>query len=80
MTMPASRAHRRARPKHGSRQSVEAVLAASQVRIVSLALPLLAPARVAAAATFAVDDQLAGPLDAHHLAVSTQQPADACGW
>ena len=52
---------------------VEAVLAASQVRIASIALPPLAPARVAAAAAFAVDDQLAGPPEAHHLAVSTQQ-------
>jgi len=53
---------------------VEAVLAASQVRIASVALPPLPPARVAAAAAFAVDDQLAGPQDAQHLASSTQQP------
>ena len=53
---------------------VEAVLAASQVRIASLAFPPLAPARVAAAAAFALDDQLAGPQDAQHLAVSTQAP------
>jgi type II secretion system protein L len=53
---------------------VEAVLAASLVRIASVALPPLAPARVAAAAAFAVDDQLAGPQEAQHLAVSTQQP------
>ena len=53
---------------------IEAVLAASQVRIASVALPPLAPARVAAAAAFAVDDQLAGPQEAHHLAASPQQP------
>ena len=53
---------------------VEAVLAASQVRIASLTLPPLAPARVAPAAAFALDDQLAGPQDAQHLAVSTQAP------
>src|SRR4030095_4164593 len=53
---------------------VEAVLAASQVRIASVALPPLPPARVAAAAAFAVDDQLAGPQDAQHLAASAQQP------
>ena len=53
---------------------VEAVLAASQVRIASVALPPLAPARVAAAAAFAIDDQLAGPQDAQHLAASAQQP------
>lgn len=51
---------------------VEAVLAASQVRIASVTLPPLAPARVAAAAAFAVDDQLAGPQDAPHLAMSAQ--------
>lgn len=54
-------------------ERVEAVLAASQVRIASVVLPPLAPARVAAAAAFAVDDQLAGPPEAHHLAVSAQQ-------
>ena len=53
---------------------VEAVLAASQVRIAIVALPPLAPARVAAAARFAVEDQLAGPVDTQHLAVSRQQP------
>lgn len=53
---------------------VEAVLAASQVRIASIVLPPLAPARVAAAAGFAVDDQLAGPKEAQHLAVSRQAP------
>jgi len=53
---------------------IEAVVAASQVRIASVALPPLAPARVAAAAAFAVDDQLAGPYDAQHLAASAQQP------
>ncbi len=52
----------------------EAVLAASAVRIASITLPPLAPARVAAAAAFALDDQLAGPADAHHLAVSKQAP------
>lgn len=57
-----------------SADQIEAVLAASQVRIASVALPPLAPARVAAAAAFAVDDQLAGPQEAQHLAVSTQQP------
>ena len=53
---------------------VEAVLAASQARIASVALPPLAPNRVAAAAAFAVDDQLAGPQEAQHLAASPQQP------
>ena len=55
-------------------ERVEAVVEASQVRIASVALPPLAAARVASAATFAVDDQLAGPADAHHLAVSRQHP------
>ena len=53
---------------------VEAVLAASQVRIASIGLPPLAPARIAAAARFAVEDQLAGPVGAQHLAVSRQGP------
>jgi general secretion pathway protein L len=53
---------------------VEAVLAASQVRIASVALPPLPPARVAAAARFAVEDQLAGPAEAQHLATSRQRP------
>jgi type II secretion system protein L len=52
----------------------EAVLAASQVRIASVVLPPIAPSRVASAAGFAIDDQLAGPQDAQHLAVSPQQP------
>jgi len=51
---------------------VEAVLAAAHVRIATVMLPPLAPARVAAAAGFAVDDQLAGPKEAQHLAVSRQ--------
>ena len=51
---------------------IEAVLAASHVRIATVALPPLAPPRVAAAAGFAVDDQLAGPKEAQHLAVSRQ--------
>ncbi len=52
---------------------VEAVLAASQVRIAIVVLPPLAPGRVAAAARFAVEDQLAGPVDTQHLAVSRQR-------
>ncbi|HYR00142.1 MAG TPA: type II secretion system protein GspL [Casimicrobiaceae bacterium] len=51
-------------------ERVEAVVAASQVRIASVALPPLPPGRVAAAARFAVEDQLAGPSDTQHLAVS----------
>ena len=51
---------------------VEVVLAASQLRIASVALPPMPASRVAGAAGFAVEDQLAGPSDAHHIAVSTQ--------
>jgi hypothetical protein len=43
------------------------------VRIAALALPPLPPERVAAAAGFALEDQLAGPRAAQHLAVSAQQ-------
>ena len=54
-------------------QRKEAVLAASCVRIVGLHLPPLSPDRVAAAATFALEDQLAGPADEQHIAVSLQR-------
>ena len=53
---------------------VEVVLAASQLRIASVKLPPLPPSRVAGAAKFALEDQLAGSPDAHHHAVSVQAP------
>lgn len=49
---------------------VEAVVAASQVRIATVALPPMPQSRVAGAAAFALEDQLAGPHAAHHVAVS----------
>jgi len=52
----------------------EVVLAASQVRIATIALPAMPPSRVAGAAGFALEDQLAGPVAAHHVAVSAQAP------
>jgi general secretion pathway protein L len=52
----------------------EAVLAASCVRIVELQLPPLSADRVSAAVTFALEDQLAGPADEQHIAVSLQRP------
>ncbi len=52
---------------------IEAVVAASQVRIASVALPPVPANSVAAAAGFALEDQLAGPPAAQHLAVSAQQ-------
>ena len=51
----------------------EAVLAAARVRIVALQLPPLPPDRVRAAASFALEDQLAGPADEQHIAVSPQR-------
>ncbi len=57
-----------------SARQLEAVVAASRVRIASIALPPLPPARVSSAVGFAVEDQLAGPQDAQHLAVSVQHP------
>jgi general secretion pathway protein L len=51
---------------------VEVVLAASQLRIATITLPPIPPARVAGAAGFALEDQLAGPAAAHHLTVSAQ--------
>jgi len=54
-------------------QRREAVLAAACVRIVGLHLPPLTPDRVSAAAAFALEDQLAGPADEQHIAVSSQR-------
>ena len=51
----------------------EAVLAAARVRIVALRLPPLSADRVAAAASFALEDQLAGPAAEQHIAVSLQR-------
>jgi general secretion pathway protein L len=53
---------------------IEVVLAASQVRIATIALPPMPASRVAGAAGFALEDQLAGPIAAHHVAVSAQAP------
>ncbi len=55
-------------------QRQEIVVAASQVRLAVVTLPPVPPARLAAAAGFALEDQLAGPQDAQHLAVSAQSP------
>ena len=54
--------------------TLEVVLAASQVRLASVQLPPVPPARVAAAAAFALEDQLAGPADEQWLAAGAQQP------
>ncbi len=51
----------------------EAVLAAACVRVVGLRLPPLSANRVAAAAAFALEDQLAGPADEQHIAASAQR-------
>ena len=51
---------------------LEIVLAASQARIAVLALPPMPASRVAGAAGFALEDQLAGPDADHHTAVSAQ--------
>ena len=53
----------------------EAVLAASAVRLLNLALPPMPADRVAAAATFALEDQFAAPADQQHLVPGTQQRA-----
>ncbi len=50
----------------------EVVLAASAVRLAGIALPPMPEDRVAAAAAFALEDQLAGPAQEQHLAVSTR--------
>ena len=48
----------------------EAVLAASAVRLARVTLPPMPADRVAAAAAFALEDQLAGPAQAQHLVAS----------
>lgn len=53
---------------------LEAVVAASQVRITTVVLPPMAASRLANAAKFALEDQIAGPPEAQQFAVSTRQP------
>lgn len=53
--------------------TTEAVVAATQVRVATLLLPPVAPAQLASAAAFALEDQLAGPVEGQHLAASRQQ-------
>jgi hypothetical protein len=53
---------------------IEAVIAASQVRIAALKLPPMPPSRVAGAAGFAIEDQLAGAAADQQLGVSAQAP------
>lgn len=55
-------------------ERLEVVLAASLARVAIVALPPMPASRVAGAAGFALEDQLAGPGDAHHIAVSAQAP------
>lgn len=51
----------------------EAVLAAAAVRLVGVAMPPMPADRVAAAAAFALEDQLAGPASAQHLVASPRR-------
>jgi hypothetical protein len=53
--------------------SREAVLAAAAVRLVRVTLPPMPADRVAAAAAFALEDQLAGPAHAQHIVASPQR-------
>ncbi len=50
--------------------SREAVCAASTVRVVSLTLPPMPADRIPAAVAYALEDQLAGPVQAQHLSVT----------
>jgi hypothetical protein len=52
---------------------IEAVVAASQVRLTSVELPPLPPARIPSAAGFALEDRLASTGEAPMLAVSAQK-------
>jgi type II secretion system protein L len=56
-----------------SADRIEIVVAASQVRLASIALPPLPANRVAAAAAFVMEDQLANPADDPVLAASSQR-------
>ena len=51
---------------------IEVVVAASLVRIATVVLPPMPQSRIAGAAAFALEDQLAGPTAAHDIAVSQQ--------
>ena len=51
----------------------EAVLAAAAVRLAAVTLPPMPPDRVAAAAAFALEDQLAGPANDAHLVASPRR-------
>jgi hypothetical protein len=51
----------------------EAVLAASAVRLAGIVLPPMPADRVAAAAAFALEDQLAGPAHEQHLVASARR-------
>lgn len=55
-----------------ARDRSEAVVAAGRGRLVTLTLPPLPPPRVAAAAGFALEDQLAGPPEESHAVFATQ--------
>ncbi len=56
---------------------IEVAVAASDVRWVALALPPMSDTRRAGAAAFALDDQIAAPVEASHLHLSS--PAGAAG-
>jgi type II secretion system protein L len=53
-------------------ESCEAVISSSRARIATVTLPPLPAARVPAAAAFAIEDQLAGPVEAAHLVAGAQ--------
>src|SRR5271165_5549261 len=54
-------------------ERTEAVIAARHGRLVTLALPPLPPGRIAAAARFALEDQLADAPDESHVAVGNER-------
>lgn len=51
----------------------EVIIAASRVRIASVRLPRMPESRLPAAASFAIEEQLAGPIEAHYLAIGKQR-------
>jgi type II secretion system protein L len=55
-------------------ENVEAIVAASRTRLISVLLPPLPSRSLPAAIGFALEDQFAGPPEGQHVAVSPQQP------
>ena len=63
---------------HGREQFAEVIIPAGWTRIVRLHLPPLTGARLDAAAKYALEEQLAGELDDHHIVVKPHEGEAGC--